>query len=234
MRIVGRVVSMVCSLLLAGGLVVTGGPASAADPVERAQRRLNSLGCNAGPVDGIFGDWTRSGVVRFQSRHGLVQSGELTAATRAKLYAASARRCDARPVPSGSGKGRRIVISQRQNWVWLVAPGGTVRAQGGLVDNPSVLAAGRYATGSYCGRPARIPRNTTPDGDLYMDNFVRFAPCGIGFHRIPRYVASGAQIHPDWLLGTNYRESHGCIRLSAAMSARLWTFTVARTRVRVV
>ena len=50
MRIVGRVVSMVCSLLLAGGLVVTGGPASAADPVERAQRRLNSLGCNAGPA----------------------------------------------------------------------------------------------------------------------------------------------------------------------------------------
>lgn len=244
MMLFRRVVAGVVGLVLVCGLVVAGlavsggpasaGPASAVDPVERAQRRLNSLGCDSGPVDGVLGDWTRSAVVRFQSRHGLTQSGQLTAATTSKLYSAGAKRCDARPVPSGTGKGRRIVISQQQNWLWLVGSHDKVVAQGGLVDNTAELSPGRYATGSYCGRAGRIKLNSTPDGRLYMDNFVRFAPCGIGFHRIPRYVSTGDQIHPDWLLGTDYRESHGCIRLTSAMSLRLWNFTVSRTRVRVV
>ena len=49
--------------------LVVSSPASATASTEKAQRRLNSLGCNAGPVDGTFGDWTRSAVIRFQSRH---------------------------------------------------------------------------------------------------------------------------------------------------------------------
>ena len=32
---------------------------------------------------------------------------------------------------------------------------------------------------------------------------MRFAPCGFGFHRIPRAKSGGRQIHPDWYLGTN-------------------------------
>jgi len=135
---------------------------------------------------------------------------------------------------AGSSHGRRIVISQRQNWVWLVGPKGGVVAQGGIVDNPAVLVRGHWATGSYCGRTARIRRNTTTSGQVWLENFVRFAPCGIGFHRIPTYRSSGAQMHPDWLLGTNLARSHGCIRLSRAMSRRVWDFTTARTPVRVV
>jgi hypothetical protein len=69
---------------------------------------------------------------------------------------------------------------------------------------------------------------------VWLENFVRFAPCGIGFHRIPTYRSNGAQMHPDWLLGTNLTESHGCIRLSRAMSRRVWGFTTVRTPVRVV
>jgi hypothetical protein len=41
-------------------------------------------------------------------------------------------------------------------------------------------------------------------------------------------------MHPDWYLGTNLTQSHGCIRLSKAMSLRVWKFTQRRTRVRVV
>ena len=119
-------------------------------------------------------------------------------------------------MPARSGTGRRIVISQRQNWVWLVGPRGSVLAQGGIVDNPSVLARGAHATGGYCGRAARIRQNTTTSGEVWLENFVRFAPCGIGFHRIPTYRSNGAQIHADWMLGTNLAESHGCIRLSRA------------------
>lgn len=201
--------------------------------VVKAQKRLNHLHCNAGPVDGDLGPWTRSAVTRFQSRVGIQQTGHLDRPTRTRLYAAKAPRCDRRPVPTGSGAGRRIVISQRQNWVWLVGPGGVV-AQGGMIDNPGVLHRGAYATGSYCGRAARILHNSSADGGLWLDHFVRFAPCGIGFHRIPRYKSSGAQIHPDWYLGTDIAASHGCIRLSARLAALVWGFTAQRTPVRVV
>ena len=231
-----RLVSLLSVLVLAVGLVaVTSAPAQADKAfVKKAQQRLNDLGCNAGPVDGELGLWTRSGVVRFQSRHGLKQTGRLTRTVRRRLYAEDAQRCDRRPVPARSGKGRRVVISQGQNWVWLVGPKGGVLHQAGMVDLPSELSKGRHHTGSFCGRAARIKRNTTSSGTVWLYNFVRFAPCGIGFHRIPVSRSSGAQIHPDWYLGTNFDSSHGCIRLSRATSLRLWRFTAGGAAVHVV
>ncbi len=214
------------------GAVLVAGPATAADGAAPAQRRLNALHCDAGPADGKVGPHTRSAVVRFQSRHGLRQSGSLDAPTRRRLYADTAMRCDRRPVPAGSGSGRRIVVSQRQNWVWLVEAGGKVRAQGGIIDNSGNLRRGGYRTGSYCGRAARIRLNTS--GSLWLDNFVRFAPCGYGFHRIPRHKSGGRQIHPDWYLGTDLATSHGCIRLSAAISRTLWSFTSSGAPVRIL
>lgn len=227
---------LLLSALLPLTLVLGGqAPAAAGEPwIEKAQRQLNHLRCQAGPADGELGRWTRSAVVRFQSRHGLSQTGRLTRATRQKLYADSARRCDRRPVPEGSGSGRRIVISQSQNWVWLVAPKGKVVRQGGMIDDPAILSKGWHASGSYCGRTARIKKNTTTSGEVWLDNFVRFAPCGIGFHRIPTYRFNGRQMHPDWYLGTNVTKSHGCIRVSRSMSLAVWKFTASRTRVRVV
>lgn len=207
------------------------------DRVVKAQRRLNDLGCQAGPPDGRLDAHTRSAVLRFQSRQGLTQTGRLDERTRRKLYAEGrweAGRCDQRPVPGHSGRGRRIVISQHQNWVWLVGPTGRVVAEGGMIDNPRVLRRGAHATGSYCGRAARIRLNQSTNGSVWLDNFVRFAPCGIGFHRIPRSKSSGHQIHADWLLGTNMAQSHGCIRLSRELSKKVWAFTVRRTAVRVV
>jgi putative peptidoglycan binding protein/L,D-transpeptidase-like protein len=226
------IVLLACALLVA---LVGPAPAEAATKagILKAQKRLNALHCSAGPVDGKAGTWTRSAVLRFQSRHGLPQSGRFTAKTRARLYAENARRCDVRPVPAHSGKGRRIVLSQKQNWVWLVDSENEVIAQGGIVDNPGVLHRGSFKTGSYCGRSARVKLNRS--GSLWLDNFVRFAPCGIGFHRIPRSMASGRQIHADHLLGTNLATSHGCIRVSAAMSKRIWKMTAGpRTPVKVL
>jgi peptidoglycan hydrolase-like protein with peptidoglycan-binding domain len=223
------------SLLIACALVYVPSPADAADAwIVKAQRRLNALHCDAGAASGTVGPRTRSAVVRFQSRHGMAQTGRLSGPVRDRLHRSDARRCDLRPVPQSSGIGRRIVLSQRQNWVWLVGPKGGVIAQGGVIDLPSELSQGRHTTGSYCGRAARIKRNTTISGQVWLHNFVRFAPCGIGFHRIPTYRSNGRQMHPDWYLGTNFTRSHGCIRLSRAMSLRVWNFTVRRTTVRVV
>lgn len=229
-----RLLALVTTVVVLA-LLTTQSPAQAAeDWVVKAQKRLNSLGCAAGPADGDLGRWTRSAVVRFQSATGTRQSGRLDPATRQRLYADDAPRCDVRPVPGRSGQGRRIVVSQGQNWVWLVGPKGAVVAQGGMVDNPSVLHRGSYGVGSYCGRAARIRLNSSTSGNVWLDNFVRFAPCGIGFHRIPRYKTTGHQIHADWILGTNMATSHGCVRLSRGLSKRVWDFTVRRTPVRVV
>ena len=226
-----RTVSVLAALVL----IALPTPASAAgDWVVKAQKRLNALHCSAGAPTGEVGARTRSAVVRFQSRVGMTQDGRLTDRTRRALYAAGAPRCDRRPVPGASGHGRRIVISQQQNWVWLVGPRGTVIAQGGMVDNTDELSRGSYAVGSYCGRTARIKLNQSTSGNVWLDNFVRFAPCGIGFHRIPRYKSTGRQIHADWILGTNMQRSHGCIRLSRELSLKVWKFTDRRTPVRVV
>jgi peptidoglycan hydrolase-like protein with peptidoglycan-binding domain len=235
-RLSAHLSAVTVALVTACALVVSTAPAHAADHpgVERAQRRLNDLGCNAGPVDGDLGRWTRSAIIRFQSRHGMHQTGHLSKPVRNRLYADDAKQCDERPVPAKSGTGRRIVISQRQNWVWLVRPKGGIVAQGGMVDLPSELSRGHHRTGSYCGRTARIKRNNAASGTVWLQNFVRFAPCGIGFHRIPTYKSNGHQIHPDWYLGTNFDQSHGCIRLDRALSLRVWNFTKHRTNVHVV
>lgn len=204
--------------------------ASAGAFEERAQRRLNELGCDAGPADGRIGPWTRSAIIRFQAANGLEQSGTLSKATRSRMYAQRQVRCDRRPVVA-SGTGRRVVISQRQNYVWLVRADGSVAAQGGLVDNPAVLSPGSYTVGSKCGRAAKIRMNSDYSGSLWLPYFTRFAPCGVGFHRIPVQKSDGRQIHPDWMLGTNFKESSGCIRLSRRVAAELWDFGVPGTRV---
>jgi hypothetical protein len=199
----------------------------------KPERLLNELHCDAGPADRRIDRHTRSAIVRFQSRVGIRQTGRLDGRTREHLRADDAPRCDRRPVPRGSGHGRRIVVSQAQNWVWLVDRRGEVVAQGGMVDNVAVLRKGSWGTGSYCGRPARVRLNHS--GSVWMDDFVRFAPCGIGFHRIPRSMSTGRQVHPDWYLGTDLDASHGCIRLSQQLARQVWNWTAGtHTRVRVV
>jgi hypothetical protein len=231
MRCVRRTAALLLAVLVV--VVSPASPGAASDWAEKVQRRLNELGCSAGPADRTVGTWTRTALVRFQAANRLAQSGSLDDATRTRLYADRPVRCDSRPVP-GSATGRRMVISQRQNYVWLVRSDGSVAAQGGIVDNPRYLNAGTYRSGAKCGRAAKIRDNSDASGRLRLHNFTRFAPCGIGFHQIPQYWSNGAQIHPDFLLGTNYKESHGCIRVSRAMSDRIWAFATIGTKVVVV
>jgi hypothetical protein len=215
--------------------MLAGSPAaSAASPqVGADQTRLNSLGCDAGTADGVSGAHTRAAAWRFQSANGLGRDGIIGPMTRSALFAATAKRCDKRAVPLNSGTGRRIVVSQTHDWVWLVGTDGKAVAQGGMIDNPGVLSKGTYYSGASCGGAAHILRHIA-EGGAILDNFSRFAPCGIGFHRIPRSPSTGAQIHADWLLGTEQAQSHGCIRLSLAMSQLVWNFTSSATKVRVI
>jgi hypothetical protein len=177
-----------------------------------------------------MGDHTTYAVIRFQAANHLSQTGSLNTTTRAKL-GPNGIPCNHRHVPSSSGTGKRIVLSQLQNWVWLVNSNGSIAWQGGIIDNPSELRPGTYYAGSKCGRPARVLYNHSANG-LVLEHYVRFAPCGIGFHRVP--MSGGTQIHPDWMLGTNARQSHGCIRLSDRTAEKVWSFVVSGTKVVVV
>lgn len=49
------------------------------------QARLNNLGFDSGPVDNIWGPRTRGALLKFQSRHGLPETGRADDATRKKL-----------------------------------------------------------------------------------------------------------------------------------------------------
>ncbi|MFD7153680.1 peptidoglycan-binding protein [Kribbella sp. NPDC059898] len=230
MRILPKLSLVTASVLAVGLGAAVPADAGTVAQVKGAQARLNALGCTSGPVDGQAGAMTQAATARFQSANALGQTGLLSGTTYTRLMGSSAKRCDVRAVPGRSGSGRRIVISQTQNWLWVIDAQGKVVRQGGMIDNPQYLKPGSYLSGARCGRAARIRQNT--DGArLYLNNFVRFAPCGVGFHQIPTDKTNGAQIHPDWLLGTNYRASHGCIRVSASMSATIWTFAAAPTRV---
>lgn len=232
---VRRVLLPLLTVVVAVAGVLSATPADAAGQawVQRAQRALNSHDCLAGSADGRIDEQVRSATIRLQSRVGMAQTGRLTKPVLQRLYADDAPSCADRPVPSGSGKGRRIVISQRQNWVWLVDAKGRVLAQSGMVDNTRVLHPRVSTVGSYCGRAARIKRNTDGHG-LWLPNFVRFAACGIGFHQIPVRKSNDRQIHADWLVGTDLRTSHGCIRVPRAFSQRVWTFATRGTPVHVV
>jgi hypothetical protein len=228
-----RLLAGAVALTLAAVVVPAGASAALTrKAVVRAQKALNALGCDAGAADGTIEAHTRAGVIRFQAANRLNQSGRLTSATRTRLYAKRQVRCDSRPVVK-SGTGRRVVISQRQNYVWLVGAKGKVLAQGPMADNPGVLSPGNYRVGSYCGRPARVRMNSDLGGKLWLPYFVRFASCGVGFHQVPLYKSTGKQIHPDWMLGTNMKQSHGCIRLGHRLAARVWDFAGVGTAVRV-
>lgn len=237
-RIVSLLAVLGCATSLGIGMSTAPASARGAAPgrawVVHAQRTLNHLGCLSGAADGRTDRQVRAATMRFQATSGTQQSGRLDRGTRRLLRAERAPRCDRRPVPAHSGAGRRVVVSQTQNWLWLVGAHGRVIAQGGTIDNTDELRPGTYATGSYCGRAARIAHNSDYSGRLWLDDFVRFAPCGIGFHRIPRVKTTGRQIHADWLLGTDLASSHGCLRLSARLADDLWRFTRGRTVVQVV
>ena len=111
---------MTVGLALVALVAGLSGPADASSAnVMKWQRRLNALHCDAGPVDGSrhldpFGHHPVPG----PPRHGPV--GVVHQRDPHRLFAANAQRCDVRRLPAGSGSGRRIVISQKQNWVWIV------------------------------------------------------------------------------------------------------------------
>lgn len=53
--------------------------------VYQAQKRLNDLAYDPGPIDGIWGSQTKAAIKKYQSDHGLSETGELDSKTKMKL-----------------------------------------------------------------------------------------------------------------------------------------------------
>jgi hypothetical protein len=212
-------------------------PAAPAQPVQvtgtkaaqDAKNKLRKLGCFIGPASAT-GIRMETALIRFQAANGMRQSGDLTKATVKRLGRTNAIHCDDRPIPAHSGKGRRIVMSQGQNWLWVINRNGKVVAQGGVVDN-DWLPQDTYFTGAQCGKPARSRYRTDMSGGLEIDYFVRLTQCIVGFHAIPVSKRTGREIHPDYYVGTDLSKSHGCIRMMTPLIKQVYNFAATRTKV---
>lgn len=128
-------------------------------------------------------------------------------------------------LPPGSGSGRRVVFSESDQRVWLVAEDGQVErtylVSGSVYDN---LDPGTYQVYSRSRQAWGIDDSGT------MRFFVRFTrgeTAAIGFHDIP--VADGQPVQSVDQLGTP--QSHGCIRQRRADARALWRFAPLGTTV---
>lgn len=70
------------------------------EQIREAQQQLKEAGFDPGPIDGIFGERTKSALREFQQAHGLPQTGQLDQATRQELMAQSSPMTPGRPQPS--------------------------------------------------------------------------------------------------------------------------------------
>lgn len=77
-----------------------------------AQEKLNLLGYNAGPPDGLKGPGTRQALTAFQLQNGLPQTGELNTATSTILFSEQAK-TSARPVVSGGRSINMLAVAEK-------------------------------------------------------------------------------------------------------------------------
>lgn len=119
-----------------------------------------------------------------------------------------------------------IVVSQGSNAYALTA-GKVVILQAGFIDNPDVLAKGAYNfRPDWSADPTWDATATGEAGNWRLDKYQGFAKGGtVGFHEIPKDKFTGESMHSESILGTNWAESHGCLRIGKKAASDLWWFT---------
>lgn len=132
-------------------------------------------------------------------------------------------------LPEHSGKGRRVVLSQSDQRVWLVKSDGSILR--------TYLVSGSEHNNLHPGTyqvAAHFRHATAYDHASHMQYFVQFARgdnAAIGFHDIP-VSNSGKPLQTKDELGT--RLSSGCIRQYRPNAIALWKFAPVGTTVVVV
>ena len=129
-------------------------------------------------------------------------------------------------VPSGSGKGRRVVFDMSDQRVWLVRDGGAVArtylVSGSVYDN---LEPGTF---EVYGRSEQAYAFDGSGSMRYMVRFTQGDNAAIGFHDIP-IDDDGRKVQTKADLGTPL--SHGCIRQWPDDAKAMWAFAPVGTTV---
>lgn len=130
-------------------------------------------------------------------------------------------------MPSGTGKGKRVVYALADNHVWLVDAHNIVRRSYPVSGtkfnqvapgNYEVIRKRRYTT-SYHGTERM----------QYMVTFTFGKNAAIGFHDIPISIASGKPVQTQAQLGQSL--SDGCVRQAPVDAKALWEFAPPGTPV---
>ena len=130
--------------------------------------------------------------------------------TTARLRYPAYGRATPPALPARSGDGRRVVYSNRLQWVWVVDRDGTV-----LRAMPVSGRRGVPDVGSYRVTSQSVKSFSLDFEGVWFDHMTRFAlgPDGgnVGFHAIPRQ--HGKPMQTEEQLGSF--QGSGCVRMSA-------------------
>jgi peptidoglycan hydrolase-like protein with peptidoglycan-binding domain len=170
------------------------------DPTVRAhQEKLSALGYWLGAIDGQLGSMTAHAVTAFQKAEGLPRTGQLDAATVARL--------DGAATPAARSTSGTVLEIDLARQILLVASGGRVTR---IYD----IATGAAAT-------------PTPAGqfEIYREiDGYRYAPLGTLYR--PKYFNGGIALH-GYTSVPPQPASHGCVRLTYAAIDDLWASGMA-------
>jgi peptidoglycan hydrolase-like protein with peptidoglycan-binding domain len=173
------------------------------------QQRLAELGFLAEDhVDGRPGMETTFAVIAFQKWSGLTRDGVVGAATTKALAAA------ARPVPIGSGSGRRIEVLLDRQLALLIEGARVVRTVG--------VSTGKGANATPPGS-FRVFRKEVRSWSYPFQVWLPWASYffgGIAFHEYPDVPTQAA--------------SHGCVRVPVYDAELVYRFALLETPVRVL
>ena len=113
-----------------------------------------------------------------------------------------------RPLPKGSGTGRRIVYQQSSMHLWVIEADGTVVRDYPVTGRPGWPLVGTYQVFSKAISTAS-PKYGVTFG--WMLRFAHGHSLSIGFHSIPRWMGSGKPIQSESSLGAPIGHG-GCVR----------------------
>ena len=140
-----------------------------------------------------------------------------------------------RPVPEKSGKGRRIVYANMDNWVWIIEEDGTVALSVPVSGKKLVPKPKTYNVFSKSEFSQSI---FFPEIKMKWSTRFAISPNGkntIAFHEIPTCAWTGGHCNVKGLMQTEEQlgtfQSGGCIRMAARDAEFLFNWVEMGTKV---
>ncbi len=185
--------------------------------VASLQQSLAARGYWCGRADGVFGHLTQQAVWALQKRHGLVRDAIVGPHTRYALAHDSAL------APAG-GSGSRFEVHLDKQLALDVRDGRTYRTLNTSTGNgePYLYYGRRYNAHTY--------RGTFSVHSTYSSGWQK-GPLGSLYR--PLYFDRGRALHGSTSIPP-YPASHGCCRLSTAVTDLIWSSGVLRRGSRVI